>query len=66
MKQLNLLQRKKETNGLETNLRSKIDTLTKEIREIREIRTNKKRTTANENWIRIHFSTRTKWLDIKI
>ena len=37
MKHLNLLQRKKETNELETSLRSKkIDTLTKEIGEIRD------------------------------
>ena len=37
MKQLNLLQKKKkETNELETNLRSKIDTLTKEIGEIKD------------------------------
>ena len=36
MKQLNLLQRKKETDELETNLKSKIDTLTKEIGEIRD------------------------------
>ena len=37
MKHLNLLQRKKETNELKTSLRSKtIDTLTKEIGEIRD------------------------------
>ena len=36
MKQLNLLQRRKGTSELETNLRSKIDTFTKEIGEIRD------------------------------
>ena len=36
MKHLNLLQRKKGNNELETSLRSKIDTLTKEIGEIRD------------------------------